>query len=108
MGCRAADAIEHYAYCKLYHEACGKLANIGPPPPELRLASFLGLASSSRDYAALRALTVHVLYAMHNASRHGGACSAERLRGFLLEAARGHSAATRLLSNAFKRPRLEA
>ena len=108
MGCVAEDSIEHYAFRAAFHGYCERLVNLGAPPAEERLASFIGLGGAAPEAAALRAITVHALYGMHNAARYGGRCSEERFRGFLMEAVRGHGRAMSLLAGAFRRPRVEA
>ena len=122
FACRdSEDSIEHYAHCKAFHQLCKQWLGLDKPPPDERLADFLGiqpwvnsLPEHCRDdngfatVAALRAIGVFSLYKTHNAVRHGNVGRGDAqpaFKGFIRDATRDHVEAMKIVSVAFKRPR---
>ena len=57
-----ADSIEHYAYCRVYHDLAARLLDLPRPVPSQELASFFGMAREAPSHAARRALSCGMLY----------------------------------------------
>ena len=118
LGCSdALDKIEHYAVCPHFANLCQRHLQLQRPPPDSRLAFFVGLGfdrhpsptfswpSSSPQGAllAVRAIASYALYRVHNACRFQlgtGSEAREAFPAYVQDAVQGHAAARGLLRSA--------
>ena len=86
----AEDSIEHYAVCGVLAERMHQLLRLPRPPPEHRLADFLGVVNlpGGPDAAVLRAVRLAAVYRLHCQACHGRLPTGRPAREALAQACR--------------------